>query len=110
MPTDPKVHSLLECGLLRGHYVVITDDVVDFHLKQSQSEAGSLNQRDRIRQFSLCKYDEQTAQSEVARVASIPDLGALPPSQACPRPAVKFALTNATSAFDDLSQSRYEKL
>src|SRR5437773_10469449 len=44
------------------------------------------------------------------RLASIPDLGARPPSQACPRPAVKFALTNATSAFDDLSQSRYEKV
>jgi hypothetical protein len=44
------------------------------------------------------------------RIASIPDLGARPPSQACPRPAVKFALTNATSAFDDLSQSRYDKL
>ncbi len=44
------------------------------------------------------------------RIASIPDLAARPPSQACPRPAVKFALTNATSAFDDLSQSRYGKL
>ena len=47
---------------------------------------------------------------QLARVASIPDLGARPPSQACPRPSVKFALTNATSAFDDLSQSRYDKL
>jgi hypothetical protein len=46
----------------------------------------------------------------VARVASIPDLGARPPSQACPRPAVKFALTNATSAFDDFSRSGYDKL
>src|SRR6266487_1667575 len=44
------------------------------------------------------------------RLASIPDLGARPPSQASPRPAVKFALTNATCAFDDLSQSRYDKL
>jgi hypothetical protein len=32
------------------------------------------------------------------------------PSRACPRPAVKFALTNATSAFDDLSRPRYQKL
>ena len=46
----------------------------------------------------------------VARVASIPDLGARPPSQASPRPAVKFALTNATSAFDDFSRSPYHKL
>jgi hypothetical protein len=46
----------------------------------------------------------------VARVASIPDLGARPPSQASPRPAVKFALTNATSAFDDFSWSPYHKL
>ena len=46
----------------------------------------------------------------VAHVASIPDLGARPPSQACPRPAVKFALTNATSAFDDFSWPRYDKL
>jgi hypothetical protein len=46
----------------------------------------------------------------VARVGSIPDLGARPPSQACPRPAVKFALTNATSAFDDFSWSPYHKL
>src|SRR5947208_13856931 len=44
------------------------------------------------------------------RLASIPDLGARPPSQASPRPAVKFALTNATSAFDDDSQPRYDKL
>src|SRR5207247_5363281 len=29
---------------------------------------------------------------------------------ACPRPAVKFALTNATCAFDDSSQPRYEKV
>jgi hypothetical protein len=46
----------------------------------------------------------------VAHVASIPDLGARPPSQACPRPAVKFALTNATSAFDDFGRQRYDKL
>ena len=32
------------------------------------------------------------------------------PPEACPRPAVKFALTNATSAFDDLSRSRYDKI
>src|SRR5213593_1991230 len=51
-----------------------------------------------------------TVESEVARVASIADLGARPPSQACPRPAVKFALTNATSAFDDFSQSRYHNV
>jgi hypothetical protein len=44
------------------------------------------------------------------RVASIPDLGARPPFQACPRPAVKFALTNATSAFDDFSRSPYHNL
>ena len=44
------------------------------------------------------------------RLASIPDLGARSPSQACPRPAVKLALTNATSAFDDSSRPRYEKL
>src|SRR6266480_7754209 len=44
------------------------------------------------------------------RLASTPDLGARPPSQACPRPAVKFALTNATFAFDDSSQPRYDKL
>ncbi len=30
------------------------------------------------------------------RLSSIPDLGARPPSQACPRPAVKFVLTNAS--------------
>jgi len=30
--------------------------------------------------------------------------------QACPRPAIKFALTNATSAFDDHSGPRYDKL
>jgi len=52
----------------------------------------------------------EPVESEVARVASIPDLGARPPSQACPRPAVKFALTNATFAFDDLSRPRYDKL
>lgn len=46
----------------------------------------------------------------VARVASIPDLGAGPPSQACPRPAVKFALRNATSAFDDFGRQPYDKL
>jgi len=46
----------------------------------------------------------------VARVASIPDLGARPPSQASPRPAVKFALTNATSVFDDVNRPRYHKL
>jgi hypothetical protein len=45
-----------------------------------------------------------------ARIASIPDLGARPPSQACPCPGVKFALTNATFAFDDFSRSRYHKL
>jgi len=44
------------------------------------------------------------------RLASIPDLGARSPSQVCPRPAVKFALTNATSAFDDFSRPRYEKV
>src|SRR6266700_6736733 len=44
------------------------------------------------------------------RVASIPRLGARPPSQACPRPTVKVALTNATSPFDDLSQPRYDKI
>lgn len=46
----------------------------------------------------------------MARGASIPDLGAGPPSKACPSPAVKFALTNATCAFDDCSWSRYHKL
>src|SRR5439155_14239531 len=44
------------------------------------------------------------------RLASIPDLGARPPSQASPRPAVKFALTNATFAFDDSSLPRYDKV
>ena len=57
----------------------------------------------------MCKFDERTVESEVARGASIPDLGARPPSQACPRPAVKFALTNATSVFDDFSESRYQQ-
>src|SRR5438093_11953260 len=44
------------------------------------------------------------------RLASIPDLGARPSSQTCPRPAVKFALTNATFAFDDVSRPRYDKI
>jgi hypothetical protein len=42
--------------------------------------------------------------------SSIPDLGTRPPSQACPRPAVKFTLTNAASVFDDLSQPRYDNI
>jgi len=50
------------------------------------------------------------SRDEVARAASIPDLGARLPSQVCPRPAVKFALTNATFAFDDFNQPRYHKL
>src|SRR5438093_12525620 len=44
------------------------------------------------------------------RLASISDLGARPSSQTCPRPAVKFALTNATFAFDDSSLPRYDKV
>ena len=39
-----------------------------------------------------------------------PDLRAQPPSQASPRPAVMFALTNATFAFDDPNRPRYENL
>jgi hypothetical protein len=38
---------------------------------------------------------EQFAIARWPRFASIPDLGARPSSQAWPRPAVKFALTNA---------------
>ena len=53
---------------------------------------------------------QQFAVTRRPRLSSIPDLGARPPSQACPRPAVKFALTNATFAFDDFGQSRYDKL
>jgi hypothetical protein len=51
-----------------------------------------------------------SADDNLRAVPRFPHLGARPPSQACPRPAVKFDLTNATSAFDDFSQPRYDKL
>jgi hypothetical protein len=35
---------------------VVADDVVDFHLKQSQSESGLLNQIDRLGTFALPDY------------------------------------------------------
>ena len=52
------------------------------------------------------------------RLYSIPDFGARPPSQACPRPAVKFVLTNTSlyrRAFhladrDHLSRVRFGQL
>jgi hypothetical protein len=40
------VNPLLQRRLLRRDKLVVSEDVVDFHPKQSQSESGSLNQID----------------------------------------------------------------
>jgi hypothetical protein len=51
-----------------------------------------------------------SANGNVREVPRFPILEPDLPPPACPRPAVKFALTKATFAFDDFRQPRYDKL